>query len=345
MSKVLEFEARASVESQARVWLVRLDADEPLSNEERAALRAWMTSHPSHRAELIRLSKFWRQANVLTELAVPIEHASRARRMWRELKMPALAIAATAALALVAVLVWRPDQNVGKHNGIYGTAIGQQHRIDLPDGSSIALNTDSQVQVSYGDRIRKIHLLRGEALFTVAHDSSRPFEVRAAEGVVRAVGTAFSVRVEDMRVSVTVTTGVVDVARTDKDAPTQGDSIVEEVHTLGRLKAGQMTTFGNEGSIAVRQLDQPELRRQVSWQEGYLEFSGEPLSEVVAQMNRYSPVTLRIADPQLADLAIGGRFRVGDLQAVLEVLSSNFGVESRRVDDRTIRLEAARSDR
>ena len=81
----------------------------------------------------------------------------------------------------------------GTVNRRYETVIGQQKSIALSDGSSIQMNTDSQVQVAYSSGARAIHLLKGEALFSVMPDPKRPFEVYAAESVVRAVGTAFAV--------------------------------------------------------------------------------------------------------------------------------------------------------
>lgn len=78
----------------------------------------------------------------------------------------------------------------------------------------------------------------------------------------------------------------------------------------------------------------------MAWHDGFLVFAGEPLSEVVEEVNRYSPVTLEIADPKLNSIAIGGRFRVGDLDAVLEVLRDNFGVQFSRTDQRTILLQS-----
>ena len=64
------------------------------------------------------------------------------------------------------------------------------------------------------------------------------------------------------------------------------------------------------------------------------------MSEVVEQVNRYSPVTLEIGDPQLAAVAIGGRFRIGDLHAVLDVLETTFGIQAHRVDEHSIRPES-----
>jgi ferric-dicitrate binding protein FerR (iron transport regulator) len=63
------------------------------------------------------------------------------------------------------------------------------------------------------------------------------------------------------------------------------------------------------------------------------------LSEVVKQVNRYSPVTLELVDPKLASIAVGGRFRIGNLDAVLDALQTNFGILAVRIDEHEIRLE------
>lgn len=344
MGNIVEFGAHTSIERQAREWLIRMDGDEPLSNADREALQEWIQRSALHREELTRLANFWSQANILTELGVCLESAARERSGARW--VAPIAVAASAVLASVIVAWWylhRMDEAV---NGTYGTVIGQQKAISLSDGSSIQLNTDSQVQVVYSGAWRKIRLLRGEALFFAKADSNRPFEVYAANRVVRAIGTAFAVHFEGNTVDVTVTKGVVDVG--EEAGSAQTTAIPEPIEaspparSLGRLKAGEMTRVGGGGSdhLDVHRLAEPELRRRMAWQEGYLAFSGEPLSEVIEQVNRYSPVTLEIGDPKLASVAIGGRFRIGDLDAVLDVLHTNFGILARKVDERSIRLEA-----
>jgi transmembrane sensor len=333
MTNIVEFEARASFEQQAREWLIRLDGDEPLTATERAKLQEWMDRSPLHREELRRLAKFWNQANVLTELAVPLDREPQDRIANR--RMPALAIAASILFVSIISGWWWLRHSDAAINGTYGTAVGQQQTLSLPDGSSIQLNTDSQVQVSYADTVRKIRLLRGEALFSVTPDPQRPFAVFAAQGMVRAVGTAFSVRLKGSEVNVTVTQGVVDVI--DLGVPS-GDST--------RLQARQTTTFDSGSavrSLAIEELSASELQRRTAWHDGYLIFSGEPLSEVIREVNRYSPVTLELADPALASLAIGGRFRVGDLDGVLDVLHASFGIRSETIDDRRIRLQPERA--
>jgi transmembrane sensor len=342
VTNIVEFEARASIERQAREWLIRLDGDDPLTGTELERLREWMGRSTVHREELVRISRLWNQANVLTELAAHLKPGTgEPRRHPKRLGRPILAVASV-ALAFVVMGWWWPHSSDRAANGTYGTAIGQQQSISLPDASSIQLNTDSQVQVDYDGQLRRIRLLRGEALFSVTPDPLRPFEVHAGNSVVRAVGTAFSVHLESNKVDVTVTKGTVDVADSDAQPNTAGNNPRRDVtpHRLGRLRAGQTTTFGSGADhLDVLQLDEPELHRRMAWHDGYLVFSGEPLSEVVEQVNRYSPVTLEVDDPALSAVAVGGRFRIGDLDAILDALHTHFGIRSHQLTERNIRLE------
>ena len=350
MSKVVEFEARASVERRAREWLIRMDGDEPLSEAEIQALREWTRRSVLHREELQRICKFWRKANVLAELAVCLESATERRRNNRGRWVAGVGLAASAVFAVVVIGWWYLQRLDGRFNGSYQTFVGQQKSITLSDGSSVQMNTDSLVQVVYSGDSRTIRLLKGEALFSVMPDRNRPFEVYVADSVVRAVGTAFAVHLDGSKVDVTVTKGVVDVAEVSQaltsDAPptTIHHKAVKDGASssgLERLKAGEMIRVGDGADhVEVQQLAEAELQRKMAWQEGYLAFSGEPLSEVVEQVNRYSPATLELGDPKLASVAIGGRFRIGDLDAVLDVLETNFGIQAHRIDEHTIRLES-----
>lgn len=346
MTNIVEFDVRASIERQAREWLIRLDGDAPLTRQEAAALREWMSRSPSHREEIVRISKFWSQANVLTELAVSLEPGARGRAPRQRRWMQGLLAASVALFAVVMAAWWFQHRPSGAANGTYATAIGAQQTIVLEDGSSVQMNTDSQVQIAFSKHLRRIRLLRGEALFSVTPEPSRPFEVYVADSTVRAVGTAFAIQLEGGKVDVTVTKGIVDVAQGGSAPTLPSDASSPQTAQSpkrGRLKAGETTRLdAGTDHIEVRELAEPELQRRMAWREGYLAFSGEPLSEVIEQVNRYSPVTLKIGDPKLTTLAIGGRFRIGDLDAVLEVLQTNFGIRSYQIDNNNIRLESER---
>jgi len=343
MNKVYEFSNRGTIEAEARAWLIRLDGDIPLTGEERAALREWAERSPAHGQELKRISRFWDNANILTELAVPV-HDDRLQGNFTGYRFTAAAAVFVLAIG-IALTSWLTEPEIGtRSNGIYGTTIGQLRTVALPDGSHIQLNTDSQVQVDYGASARKIRLLRGESLFEVIHDPGIPFEVYAGGNMVRAVGTAFSVRLMGDVVNVTVAEGKVELIKVKNQPAGVGDNIVSDTlpvpERLGFLKHGQSATLGDTIDD-MHTLAQQELEQQLSWRYGFLSFSGEPLKKVVSEINRYTPITIEIADPALETLKVGGRFRVNDLDAMLEVLETSFGIRISRIGDQLILLRPA----
>jgi len=76
---------------------------------------------------------------------------------------------------------------------IYATALGEQRSVRFEDGSTVELNSRSKIRVKYSKQERDVELIEGQALFHVAHDTSRPFIVAVGATRVRAVGTEFDV--------------------------------------------------------------------------------------------------------------------------------------------------------
>ena len=83
MADVVELDAGISLEREARMWLIRMDGDEPLTEAEKQALREWMSRSAVHRAALVRLTRFWNQANILAEFAAGIESVRGERERRR----------------------------------------------------------------------------------------------------------------------------------------------------------------------------------------------------------------------------------------------------------------------
>lgn len=326
------------LEREAREWLIRLDGDAPLNAAEKLALRTWLARTPEHAAELKRLTAFWNSANRLTELAVPLQGLARTPVGHRVHLGWVAAAACLCSILGVGLWLFMPGHVA---NGTYGTALGQQQTLALEDGSGVRMNTDSQVQIEYGDRLRKVRLLRGEAFFTVTPNRRRPFEVFAAGGVVRAVGTAFAVAIQGSDIRITVAKGQVDVSGAPEAEPvasqSTGRGLTARPAPLA-LKAGDTVTLRGSAPARPEFLPSDELQRRLSWQSGFLVFTGQPLREVVSEVNRYSPVTLEIADPKLASLAVGGRFKVGDLDAICDALHSTLGIRVVRIDDQHLQL-------
>ena len=330
-----------------------MDGDEPLTEAEKHSLREWMARSPAHRAELTRLTKFWADANILTELTgEPLALAGPSRKkLLGSGIIPRILMAVSAILASVMMTYTGLRQLGGSSvSRAYETAIGEQKTVVLADGTEIQLNTDSRVEVVYTKDSRTIQLRRGEVHVSAAYDPSRVLEVHAAHSLVRALGTAFDVYIDGQAVEVMVTKGLVEVVD-NQDGNSTADAGDTAKSTSGssasgqskivRLKENEFTSFASgSGVMPVRQLAETEVQRRLAWQEGYLGFSGEPLSEVVKAFNRYSLVKFEIGDPALAALSVGGSFGLGDVSAAVELLSQTCGIRARQVNDTTIRLES-----
>ena len=375
MTNIRQFPNRHAVRQEAADWLIRLDGDVKPDAQELDELREWLARSPVHSEELNRLNNFWAN-NILTELMVPFDRGMRRPGLFAVigtfLRAPRRAVSAF-AVALVCMLVllnlWNTSTNMMQSNGLYMTAVGQQKTLDLPDGSTIVLNTDSQLKVDYTNRHRNIRLMKGEAYFDVAKNPDQPFRVYAGGGRVQAVGTAFNVYLQDDGLNVFVTEGSVALAslRVSKDLRQrpqlarnqQGSSRIDDyVNTqseeLGMLDAGQAVTLGKELNSAeaietVRQtliesvntMDERELKRRQSWRDGLLVFSGETLEQVVEEISRYTTVSIEITDPQVRQIQIGGRFKAGDLDNMFMALEANFGLEVNRLSYHRAQLTLA----
>jgi transmembrane sensor len=350
---VIDFIDREAVEAQAREWLVRLDGDSPLTPAEREALQRWAAQSPAHRQELLRIAAFWSEADLLAELATP-QRRPHARwelglaRIWQVVcATPRAAIAATLVLVIAAALLAPRllGSNIEASNGLYATSVGEQREQVLSDGSVVEINTNSEVQVAYSKDRRLVRLVRGEAHFKVAHDARRPFDVYAGTSLIRATGTAFSVHMQGSDVTVTVAEGSVALGtlpaqpkESDVAAPLVTRRVA--VPMLRQIESGHSARL-HENIAEVRTLATEDLARELAWREGLLVFTDEPLSQVIDEVSRYTSVRIEIADARLRALPVGGRFKLGDLDAMLDALESSFGIRVLRLDDEHIQLLAA----
>jgi len=361
MSKVSEFPDRLAIEEEAGAWIIKLDGDEELNHHQRQAFKEWMSRSPAHLDEVKSLARFWGRMNLLTELAIPQPAFDTLKR--RGAGKPFLQVDFRSKLALAScflclamgISLWLQSGSQNKYaNGLYATEVGQQKTINLRDGSLLQLNTNSRARVDYTDRYRDISLLQGEAHFTVAKNVSRPFRVSAGHGLVQAVGTAFSVYLNNGEVEVTTTEGIVGLQSRQLTRGAQNivadNMVVAEVlleHDLGKLKAGQSAiikdTVSDNGAeplieATIEDVSPQELERKLSWRKGFITFNGEPLSLVVKELARYSGVSIELTTPEMASIKIGGQFRVGETDALFESLESNFGMKVKHVSDNSVQI-------
>ena len=325
-----------SIDAQAARWAVRAAAGE-LSPEEQRALDEWTHADRRHQGAYIAARAQWLDLDRLAALHGPAEVIRVSSVSRRH-----LLAACTAALALTGgTLAWlRYEAGVTR----YVSAVGEVRRISLEDESTLLLNTNTEVRVSLSKSERRIYLVRGEALFEVAPDKTRPFVVIAKDTAVRAVGTAFAVRLESNRVDVTVTEGVVEVAPSNSSAGADAIESPVLMHRLQHVSATERVVIGAARAPQISTLAPADADRLLAWREGMVSFDGESLEAAVAEINRHNRRQIVVTDPVLAAKPIVGVFRasdpVGFSAAVADILKTTASS-----DGETIRLEPERSSR
>lgn len=343
------------ISEEASRWIAKLHGGEP-SPEQLQALQDWMARSPAHKAEIRQVAQLWGDLNVLTELAVTAEPNPSGLR-WANFFVTPFVKPGFAGLAfclgLITLFTWFKPINPADpffHSTVleYASVVGEQRLITLVDGSTLLLNTNSQVTVDYSQEARNVYLIQGQVHFDVESNPDRPFRVYAGQGMVRAVGTAFSVYLKDEFLEVTVTEGSVELNAVDEPAPRRfsdlGPQVVPAtIETLAVVEAGQNATLdqANPKVASIEAVDGPAISKKLSWHKGLVRFSGDSLQDVVKEISRYTPLSIVILDPNIRDLRIGGFFEVGETEKMLDVLSSNFGVEVVRVKDNLIHLKTA----
>ena len=238
----------------------------------------------------------------------------------RRIRRPALWItAAGVVMAIFAVAFWYTTL---PQVDIYTTALGEQRRLMLDDGSMIDMNTQSTLRVAYTDTTRDVQLEQGEALFTVAKDSDRPFIVASEHATVRAIGTQFNVQQRDGEVRVTVLEGRVAVEQTTPSIPNGAVGIIEEAPVeLGAGDAAEVLP-----AMPIKTVAKVNTERTLAWTERRLIFENETLSSVVAEFNRYNPRQLVINDETLSQERISAVFDADKPDALVRFLQQNAGI-------------------
>lgn len=347
MTNITPIDGLRNAREEAAEWVVRIDNDS-LKPEQNDALRQWLQQSPANQQAFAELAQVWGLMDSLGELSelIPLDPTMSEQPSttpssygWRSVAMFSLVLFFAVSLA-VFYPEWQAQQF--RYTQVVTTHIGEQQTLALPDGSTLVLNTDSNVNIQYDQDRRNIYLNRGEAHFEVAHDPARPFVVHAGKGRVTAIGTAFNVQYHNGAVDVIVTDGVVKVdtvvdvpALTLNNSNKPVDVIAPVVSTS--VKAGQQVSFDTVVH-EVNKIPAPEVNRKLSWRQGMLSFAGEPLSRAIAEVSRYTETKIIIEDPLVAELPVGGYFKAGETEAMLEVLEVSFGLKITRVSDKVIVL-------
>ena len=325
----------------AAYWLARLQADDSDAGDlDRFA--AWRDVDPANSETYDRFKSQWERLATAASAPGIVDlrlealslQPSRQRVDWRQ--WGSIAAIFLLVVAGVTILVGMPRSSsldrpssaaVADAGGAgdtrhfansYSTAVGQRMTVRLADGSSMDLNTNSLVEVDYSKDVRRLNLLRGEALFHVAKNPSRPFVVQAAREQVTALGTVFMVRRDENKTLIVLLEGKVKV-----DQVPAGNER-GAVRPVAQLVPGQQLASLDGSQFALGKAD---LASVASWREGRLSFDDDRLSDVVAEVNRYSVRKLVIGDTMAGDLRISGTFRTGPADRFAQLLTQSFPVD------------------
>ena len=344
------FPNKEEVESQAANWIAIIDRG--LTDSEYEEFDAWLSASPLHGEMLIKCASMWDLLEVLSPIAklMPMDVEATIASFNENTRekdsststgqaslysdesttwFKSVGVAASFIIALVGgLMVGLPimsnnsevtpqiqtvknDSASSNSSVVYKTVVGEISKASLPDGSELQLNTNTELRVRFDQQQRTIELLQGEAFFEVAKDPSKPFVVIVGGDSVTAVGTAFNVDASEQgSTEVLVTEGKVRVKNELNDKPVY-------------LESGQKALVVNS-LYEVSNDNDPES--QLAWRDRELIFQGQSLETVIKEINRYTPLTLKLVDSEIASIPVGGFFKTGDLNQLLQVFEYNLGI-------------------
>lgn len=306
---------------EAADWFARKRSGK-MTAEDLQALHVWLTSDPTHAAAFQEVSGAWDAVGAMRsdpEILSVREQARRARPLgWRAGIAAAIGVAVLGGWSVLGSggYVPAPTLLTGGEQA-FRTGVGQTATVRLRDGSLVTLDTDSVVRAKETDDRRTLRLMRGQAFFKVAKDKRRPFTVAAGDKLVTATGTAFSVRLQQKAVEVTLVEGRVRVeaarppVEIARNAPRFSEAT--EMNPGSKLVAAQDHDWT---------LDKVDPAKATSWMEGQLIFEDRPLAEAAAELNRYSAKKIVIRDPAIAGAKIVSVVKAGDVDGFVRVITT-----------------------
>ncbi|WBO24306.1 FecR family protein [Sphingomonas abietis] len=307
--------------AQAAQWLVRLRTL-PVSRATLEGFFRWRRDD-ANAAAFAEAERFWEDVGQIADSPriIAETRAALKRRRVRPRFGVVRTRYAVVALCLCVLLVGSFSVRNVFSGQTYQTVVGERRLIELADGSQVRLDADTRIFVRFGHARRRVELSRGQAFFSVAHNTSRPFSVTADGASVTATGTRFDVRHVGPTIAVTLVQGGVQV-QIDRAAPTH-------------LVAGQQWTVRPGEHPVVRAVD---TMQATAWTQGRIVLDGMPLGEAIAEVNRYAAHPVRLEAADYAEERIGGSFEAGDVSSFVEAVTTLLPLHAERLEDGTTRL-------
>ncbi|MDO8825779.1 FecR domain-containing protein [Methylophaga sp.] len=188
------------------------------------------------------------------------------------------------------------------------THTGEVRQLTLADGSMVTLNSASAINVEFSPTERRLHLKQGEIMIsTSSNQDIRPFYVQTEQGLLKPLGTRFSVHQQSDKTVLKVFQHQVKVSLPDKQQMI--------------CSAGNKLTFSHNQFQPLTTLAEGED----AWLQQKLVINDMPLDQFLNQLSRYRPGIIRV-EPELAKYHISGTFDVTNTDQALMAVSRLFPV-------------------
>jgi transmembrane sensor len=305
----------------------------PDDTELRSQIQAWVDLSSQHQLIWQEEEYLWlamgkvenKQFTGWESLWLQCERASMACK--DAARPPIIAAVLILILAYPALELWMPDISGGTtvatldQTGDFTTQWQEQRDVILEDGSVVTLNWDSHISVDFSGTHRLVELKKGEALFSVKPDKSRPFVVEVGGITATAVGTEYSVRrYNHEHADILVTSGLVKVGH-DQDIQS------------GMLQAGDKIT-ANKGLLEeIKHIPMNEI---AAWKKGVLIFNDKPLVEVLGEIDRYTTYSIDASQLQNGDEAVTGVYFLDQIDDAYKSLVQAFNLETEMIENNQV---------
>lgn len=324
--------------SEAAYWFSILQ-NEACSEAQRRAFALWLSQSQEHEKAFDETVMIFEGAGELSDDADIITLRRKALGSGRprektRTRFVFSGLAAAAALIMAAVFSLSQPHlpssfapqvagveslNQDTNRLLLTTAVGEQLTRTLNDGSLIELNTDSEVRIQLTEDQRSVYLLKGQAVFSVAHDETRPFVVFAGDRRVTALGTMFEVRLDNEIAQVTLLEGKVKV----DELNFSDETLLDKKPASFELLPGERYVSASNEMI---QVEPTQIESDLSWRTGRHIFVDEKISTIVEELNRYTERKIVINDPKIGELKAWANFKLGSTQSLSTTLEANYGL-------------------
>lgn len=293
--------SQAWIDEMAAQWFAK--AQEGMSAFEHKAFEQWLHVNPEHAKTYAKFERVWQELDGLS----PLQNAcqKKEKKAWW-----AYVCVAAVACFCIGLFQWHAWTHRLEFAQTFQTPIGTMQEFALSDGTTLFLDTDTHVSVSYYAHERKVMLYKGQVLLHVKKQSQRPLFVDAKNVRIEVTGTRFEVRSLEEDVRVSVEEGSVDVSY---------KRLEDETYLkLASLKAHEQLSLDERGFVKEHTLlHNPSI---APWKMGRLVFHKTPLSDIVKEFERYGVTPVEIKSEYVGQMTLSGSFEIARFSSFMELL-------------------------